>query len=111
MSMMGGLTYFLGLQVKQLKHGTFLNQSKYYFHLLKKFKMEDCKEAPTPITTNCLMDADKAGQPVYSTKYRGLIGSSFYLTASRQIFSLEYACVLDFKQIQRNHTLRLQKGF
>ena len=45
--------------------------------------MEDCKEAPTPITTNCLMDADKAGQPVYSTKYRGLIGSLLYLTVSR----------------------------
>jgi len=26
MSMMGELTYFLGLQVKQLKHGTFLGQ-------------------------------------------------------------------------------------
>jgi len=25
MSMMGELTYFPGLQVKQLKHGTFLN--------------------------------------------------------------------------------------
>jgi len=45
MSMMGELTYFPGLQVKQLKHGTFLSQSKYCFDLLKKFKMEDCKEA------------------------------------------------------------------
>jgi len=76
MSMMGELTYFLGLQVKQLKHGTFLNQSKYCFDLLKKFKMEDCKETATPIAKNCLMDADEAGQPVDSTKYRGLIGSS-----------------------------------
>jgi len=66
MSMMGDLTYFLGLQVKQLKLGTFLSQSKYYFDLLKKFKIEDCKEAATPIATNCLMD-----------------GSLVYLTASR----------------------------
>ena len=29
MSKIGELTYFLGLQVKQLKHGTFLSQSKY----------------------------------------------------------------------------------
>ena len=83
MSIMGELAYFLRLQVKQLKHGTFLNQSKYCFDLLKKFKMEDCKEAATPISTNCLMDADEAGQPVDSTKYRGLIGSLLYLTASR----------------------------
>jgi len=80
MSMMGELTYFLGLQVKQLKHGTFLYQSKYCFDLLKKFKMEDCKEVATPIATNCLMDADEAGQPVDSTKYRG---SLLYLIASR----------------------------
>ena len=52
MSMMGELTYFLGLQLKQLKHGTFLNQSKYCFNLLKKFKMKDCKEVATPITIN-----------------------------------------------------------
>jgi len=83
MSMMGELTYFLGLQVKQLKHGTFLSQSKYFFDLVKKFKMDDCKEAATPISTNCLMDADEARQQVDSTKYRGLISSLLYLTASR----------------------------
>jgi len=83
MSMMGELTYFLGLQVKQLKHGTLLNQSKYCFDLLKKFKMEDCKEVATSIATNYLMDEDEAGQPVDSTKYRGLIGSLLYLTTSR----------------------------
>jgi len=83
MSMMDELTYFLGLQVKQLKHGTFLNHSKYYFDMLKKFKMEDYKEASTPIATNCLMDADEVGQLVDSTKYRGLIGSLLYLTTSR----------------------------
>ena len=64
---MDELTYFLGSQVKQVKHGTFLSQSKYYFDLLKKFKMEDCKEVVTPIATNCLMDADEVSQPVDST--------------------------------------------
>jgi hypothetical protein len=29
MSMMGELTYFLGFQVKELKEGTFLSQTKY----------------------------------------------------------------------------------
>ena len=45
--------------------------------------MEDCKEAATPIATKCLMDVDEAGKQVDSTKYRGLIGSLLYLTASR----------------------------
>ena len=69
--------------MKQIKHGKFLNQSKYCFDLLKKFKMKDCKEAATPIATNCLMDADEAGQPMDSAKHRGLIGSLLYLTTSR----------------------------
>jgi len=62
---------------------TFLSQSKYYFDLLKNFKVEDYKEAATPIATNCLMESDEAGQQVDSTKYRGLIGSLLYLTANR----------------------------
>jgi len=81
--MIGELTYFLGVQVKQLKHGTFLSESKYCFGFLKKFKLEDCKEVATPIATSCIMDGDEAGQPVDSTKYRGLIRFLLYLTASR----------------------------
>ena len=30
-SMMGELTYFLGLQVKQVKEGIFINQTKYIY--------------------------------------------------------------------------------
>ena len=37
MSMMGELNFFLGLQVKQLKEGTFINQGKYIRDLLKKY--------------------------------------------------------------------------
>jgi hypothetical protein len=36
MSMMGVLTFFLGFQIKQVKEGTFISQTKY---TLKKFDM------------------------------------------------------------------------
>jgi hypothetical protein len=39
-SMMGELTYFLGFQVKQLKDGTFISQTKYTQDLLKRFGMK-----------------------------------------------------------------------
>ena len=39
-SMIGELTFFLGLQVKLMKHGTFLCQTKYCTKLIKKFNME-----------------------------------------------------------------------
>jgi hypothetical protein len=45
MSMMGELNYFLGFQVKQLKEGTFISQTKYTQDLLKRFGMMDAKPA------------------------------------------------------------------
>jgi hypothetical protein len=37
MSMMGELQYFLGLQIKQVKDGTFVHQTKYTKDMLRKF--------------------------------------------------------------------------
>jgi len=67
MSMMGELSFLLGLQVKQYKDDIFLSQSKYYKEILKKFEMEKCKEN-TPMSTSCYMDGDLAGTTVDITK-------------------------------------------
>ena len=83
MSMMSELTYFLRLQVKQLKQETFLSQSKYCFDLLKKFELENCKEVASLIAPNCYMDSDEVQKQIDATKYKGLIGSLLYLTTSR----------------------------
>jgi hypothetical protein len=49
MSLTGELNYFLGFQVKRLKDGTFISQTKYTQDLLKRFGMKDAKPAKTPI--------------------------------------------------------------
>ena len=46
-SMMGELTYFLGLQVKQFSDGIFISQTKYIYDLLKKFDLMDCTSVKT----------------------------------------------------------------
>ena len=43
MSMMGELTFFLGIQVKQTKQGTFVHQAKYTKDLMKKFDIDELK--------------------------------------------------------------------
>jgi hypothetical protein len=43
MSVMGELQFFLELQIKQTKEGTFVYQDKYTKGILKKFKMDDSK--------------------------------------------------------------------
>ncbi|XP_068464845.1 uncharacterized mitochondrial protein AtMg00810-like [Phaseolus vulgaris] len=78
---MGELSFFLGLQIKQSKEGIFLCQSKYCNDFLKKFDMESCKTATTPMSTNCYLSANEARTAVDQTKYRGLIGFLLYLTA------------------------------
>ncbi|XP_014511632.1 uncharacterized protein LOC106770332 [Vigna radiata var. radiata] len=62
MSMMGELTYILGLQVKQTTDGIFIHQSKYCNDLLKRFKMTECKDAATSMAINCYLDLDEAGK-------------------------------------------------
>jgi len=83
MSMLGEMNYFLGLQVKQLKDGIFINQAKYYKELLRKFEMDKCKAISTSISTSCQLDQDHAEKSVDQSKYRGLIGSLLYLIVSR----------------------------
>nr|AAV31277.1 putative polyprotein [Oryza sativa Japonica Group] len=83
MSMIGELSFFLGLQIKQLKNGTFVSQTKYIKDLLKRFGLEDAKPIKTPMATNGHLDLDEGGKPVDLKLYRSMIGSLLYLTVSR----------------------------
>ena len=51
MSLLGELTYFLGLQVQQTKDAIFLSQTKYLKQILKKYGMEDSKLVCTLMVT------------------------------------------------------------
>ncbi|RVW95129.1 hypothetical protein CK203_025495 [Vitis vinifera] len=63
MSMMGELNFFLGLQIKQLKEGTFINQAKYIKDLLKRFNMEEAKVMKTPMSSSIKLDMDEKDKP------------------------------------------------
>ena len=103
MSMMGELTFFLGFQIKQLKDGTFISQTKYTKDMLKKFNMEDAKPIKTPMSTQGHLDLNKDGKAMDQKVYRSMIGSLLYLCASRLDIMLSVcACVQDFKLILRN---------
>ena len=83
MSIMGELTFFLGLQVKQTKDGTFINQAKYVKDLLKRFGLEASKPYSTLMSTSTKLNKDERGKCIDSKLYRSMIGSLLYLTASR----------------------------
>nr|GFA34492.1 hypothetical protein [Tanacetum cinerariifolium] len=83
MSSMGELTFFLGLQVKQKKDGTFISHDIYVAEILKKFRLTDGKSASTPIDTEKPLLKDPDGKDVDVHTYRSMIGSLMYLTSSR----------------------------
>ena len=49
MTDMGFMSYYLGLEVKQMKDGIFISQESYVKEMLKKFILNDCKPINTPI--------------------------------------------------------------
>jgi hypothetical protein len=83
MSMIGKLSYFLGLHIKQSSAGSFVSREKYLKEMLKKFQMEDSSPVSTPMVVGCKISKDNISLDVDQRTYRSLIGSLLYITASR----------------------------
>nr|GEX51266.1 hypothetical protein [Tanacetum cinerariifolium] len=83
MSMIGEMTFFLGLQVNQSPSGIFINQSKHMHEILKKYGLNTCDIVGTLMDIKDKLDLDQIGTPVDATKYRSMIGAFMYLTSSR----------------------------
>ena len=83
MSLLGELTFFLGLQVSQSEKGIFISQNKYIKEMLKNFRMEESKPISTPLVTGCKLRKDDESLEVYHTMYRSIIGSLLYVTTTR----------------------------
>ncbi|GJZ70768.1 putative ribonuclease H-like domain-containing protein, partial [Tanacetum coccineum] len=62
MSMMGKISFFLGLQISQSPKGIFINQSKYALESLKKYDYESCDPVDTPMVEKFKLDEDKDGK-------------------------------------------------
>ena len=82
MSMVGELTFFLGLQVKQKKEDIFVSQEKYARNIVKKFGLDSKKHASTLMSSSTKLNVDSS-RVVSPTLYKSIIGSLLYLTASR----------------------------
>ncbi|GJV81528.1 retrovirus-related pol polyprotein from transposon TNT 1-94 [Tanacetum coccineum] len=78
MSMMGQMSFFLGLQVSQNPGGIFINQSKFALEILKKFGMDSCDPVDTPMVDRLKLDEDPLGIPASPTKK--------YLEALKRVF-------------------------
>nr|GEW98900.1 hypothetical protein [Tanacetum cinerariifolium] len=112
MSMMGKISFFLGLQISQSPRGIFINQSKYALESLKKYGFESCDPVDTPMVEKSKLDEDKEGKSVDPSHYRGMIGTLLYLTSSRP--DLQFAICMCARYQARpteKHLLAVKKIF
>jgi hypothetical protein len=83
MSMMGELTFCLGIQVMQTKQGTFVHQAKCTKDLMKKFNMAKLKPVSTLMSMTTMLDLDENDEAVDQREYRSMIGSLLYHMITR----------------------------
>ncbi|GKA45598.1 retrovirus-related pol polyprotein from transposon TNT 1-94 [Tanacetum coccineum] len=103
MSIIGQMSFFLGLQVSQSPRGIFINQSKFALEILKKFGMDSCDPVDTPMVDRLKLDEDPLGILVDRTRFRSMVGSLMYLTANRPDL------VFDVCMCARYHALPTKK--
>jgi hypothetical protein len=82
MSMMGELTFFLGIQFKQTKQGTFVHQANYMKDLMKKINMAELKPMSTLMSMATMLDPVENGEAVDQRGHRSFIVSLLYLTVT-----------------------------
>nr|GEV26573.1 hypothetical protein [Tanacetum cinerariifolium] len=76
MSMMGELTYFLGLQIKQDDKGISICQEQYTRNLLKKYEISDSSSVKAPMVLPNNLGPDLAGKLV-SFQSKGITSNGY----------------------------------
>jgi hypothetical protein len=82
MSMMGELTFFLGIQVKQTKQGIFIHQAQFMKDLMKKVSTTELKPMSTSMRMGMTLDPDENCEAVDQREYMSMIDSLLYLTTT-----------------------------
>jgi hypothetical protein len=112
MFMMRELAFFLGIQVKQMKQGSFVHQAKYTKDLMKKFNITELKPVSTPMSTATSLGLDEDGEVVDQREYMSMIDSLLYLTATRpNIQFVVGQCVCFHASPRSSHWTAVQRVF
>jgi hypothetical protein len=93
---LGGLKYFLGIEVTRDKEGIYLSQRKYILDLLCETGMLDCKPVDTPMIPNLKLEAYTDHTPTNVDRYQRLVGKLIYLAHTRPDIAYAVSVVSQF---------------
>jgi Reverse transcriptase (RNA-dependent DNA polymerase) len=96
MKNLGGLKYFLGIEVSRNKEGIYLSQRKYILDLLTEVGLLDCKPVDTPMVPNLKLDAYSDHTPTNIERYQRLVGKLIYLSHTRPDIAYAVSIVSQF---------------
>jgi Reverse transcriptase (RNA-dependent DNA polymerase) len=96
MKNLGGLKYFLGIEVTRNKEGIYLSQRKYILDLLSETGMLDCKPVDTPMIPNLKLEAYTDHTPTNVDRYQRLVGKLIYLAHTRPDIAYAVSVVSQF---------------
>jgi Reverse transcriptase (RNA-dependent DNA polymerase) len=96
MKHLGGLKYFLGIEVTRDKEGIYLSQRKYILDLLCETGMLDCKPVDTPMMPNLKLEAYTDHTPTNVDKYQRLVGKLICLAHTRPDIAYAVSIVSQF---------------
>ncbi|XP_050890387.1 uncharacterized mitochondrial protein AtMg00240-like [Lathyrus oleraceus] len=71
--------------------------------------MDACKDIATPMGSRTYLDQDESGTPIDITKYRGMISSLLYLTASRPDIMFSICLYARFQACPKEYHLTVVK--
>ena len=112
MSLLGELSFFLGLQICQINQGIFISQTKYIKKMLKRFGMEYFKPIITPMQTSCKLSKDDDSKSIDQRQYRSMIGSLLYVIVSRTYVMQAVGHVARFQEAPKeSHVLAIKRIF
>jgi hypothetical protein len=96
MKNLGGLKYFLGVEVARSSSGIYLSQRKYVLDLLTETGMLGCKPASTPIVQNHHLGIYPDQAPTNRERYQRLVGKLIYLSLTRPDIAYAVSVVSQF---------------
>ena len=96
MKNLGGLKYFLGIEVARSKHEIFLSQRKYILDLLAETGMLECKPADTPIAQNKKPSIHDHQILTDKEQYQRLVENLIYLSHTRPDIAYVVSLVSQF---------------